>query len=62
MQVGDSNPWRAKTDDELLHSADEFAAAQEQMAARAAEDSEHWHHRAVAWLLHELAARLRRRA
>lgn len=59
-EAGDSNPWQDKTDAELIASAGEFAAAQEKLAASCGEDFTHWHHRSVAWLLHELAARLAR--
>lgn len=42
----------------LLERAERFALAQEQMAADASEDSQHWHHVALANLLRELAAAL----
>ena len=54
-EAGDGNPFGDKTDAELLKAAGEFADAQEQMATRTTEDMTHWHHRAVAWLLAELA-------
>lgn len=56
--MSDGNPFRDKTDAELIASAGEFAAAQENLAARTDEDRTHWHHRALAWLIQELAARL----
>lgn len=58
ISVGDGNPFRDKTDAELFAEAEGFAAAQERLAAATTEDLTHWHHRAVAWLIHELAARM----
>lgn len=55
-----SDLWRDKTDAELLTALDEYAVAQERLAAAAKEDMTHWHHRSVAWLLAEAASRLRK--
>ena len=41
---------------ELILSAERFALAQETKAAHSKDDSEHWHHVAVAQLLREMAA------
>jgi hypothetical protein len=60
-EANNSNPWHDKTDAELLQGAEKFAEAQVQMASRTNEDMTHWHHRSVAWLLTEMALRLRRR-
>lgn len=43
---------------ELLARAERFALAQEQYAAQASEDSQHWHHVGLANLLRELACAL----
>jgi len=43
---------------QLITDAERFAAAQENMAARSKEDSEHWHHVALANLLREMASAL----
>jgi len=56
----DHNFFSAKTDEELRKSATEFAIAQEKMAARSQEDSQHWHHIAVHNLLLELAKRMKK--
>ena len=58
ISVDDGNPFRDKTDTELFSEAEGFAAAQENLASRTTEDRTHWHHRAIAWLIHELAARM----
>lgn len=50
----------SRTSEQLISDAEKFAAAQEDLAGRASEDSQHWHHVAVAGLLRELAARIRR--
>jgi hypothetical protein len=42
----------------LLERAERFAVAQENYAAQANEDSQHWHHVALANLLRELASAL----
>ncbi len=55
------NIYHSKTDGELVAAAGEHAIAQQHLAANAQEDSQHWHHVALAQLLEELAARLRLR-
>lgn len=50
--------FKDKSDAELYSSAEEFAVAQERMAANATEDRQHWHHIAVRDLIMELASRL----
>jgi len=42
----------------LLDRAEQFALAQEQLAANSAEDRQHWHHVSLANLIRELAAAL----
>jgi hypothetical protein len=48
-----------RTRKQLIADADKFASAQEDMAGRAREDSEHWHYVALADLLREMAYMLK---
>lgn len=43
---------------DLIESAERFALAQEDMAVRSQEDSQHWHHIALAELLRDMASAL----
>lgn len=47
-----------RTIHQLIAHAHKFADAQSQIAAQAKEDSQHWHHVAVADLLREMASAL----
>lgn len=50
-----------RTREQLVADAEKFAAAQEDLAGRSSEDSQHWHHIAVANLLREMARELQPR-
>lgn len=53
-----ANLFNSKTTEMLIASLQEFAQAQDRMAALAKEDSEHWHHAALSDLMKESAIRL----
>lgn len=53
------NPYPHMKDEEVLDSAEDHAKAQEVLAAQSPEDFTHWHHMGLAWLIRELAARLK---
>jgi hypothetical protein len=44
--------------EQLIADAARFAAAQDDLAGRCSEDSQHWHHVALAMLLREMASAL----
>jgi hypothetical protein len=50
-----------RTPAELIEDAERFAVAQETKAAHSKEDSEHWHHVALAALLRDMAAEIKGR-